>query len=62
MINGVIGYYFPNRERLEESNHVSSVILDICCDVMDFLIARVKENGQVGGIIPPLLESVVSIT
>lgn len=50
-VNDDIGRYFQTRKGLRYGD-----LLSLLLDMLAILIAREKENGQVGGLIPYLVE------
>jgi hypothetical protein len=46
---------------LRKGDPLSPIIFNIVVDMLDILISRAKEDGQVGGLVPNLVEGGVSI-
>jgi hypothetical protein len=55
-VNNDIGHYFQT-----QGDTLSSILFNIVLDMLAILIARAKENGQVSGLIPHLVDGTVSI-
>jgi hypothetical protein len=60
-VNDDIGRYFQTRKGLRQGDPMSPILFNLVADILAILIARAKENGQVGGLIPHLVEGGVSI-
>jgi hypothetical protein len=60
-VNDDIGYYFQTRKTLRQGDPLSPILFIIIVDMLEILIARAKEDGQVAGIIPHLVKGGVSI-
>ena len=60
-VNDDIGHYFQTRKGLRQGDPLSPMLFNIVADMLAILIARAKEDGQVGGLIPHLVESGISI-
>jgi hypothetical protein len=60
-VNVDIGHYFQTRKGLRQGDPLSPILFNIVADMLAILIARAKEDGQVGGLIPHLVEGGVSI-
>jgi hypothetical protein len=56
-VNDDIGHYFRSRK----GDPLSPILFNIIADMLAILIVRAKEDGQVEGIIPHLVEGGVSI-
>jgi hypothetical protein len=60
-VNDDIGYNFQTRKGLRKGNPLSPIIFKIVADLLAILIARAKKDGQVGSLLPHLIEGRVSI-
>jgi hypothetical protein len=60
-VNDDIGHYFQTLKGLCQGDPLSPMLFNIAADMLAILIARAKEDGQVGGLIPHLVEGGVSI-
>ena len=53
--------YFQTRKGLRQGDPPSPMLFNIVADMLAILIARAKEDGQVGSLIPHLVEGGISI-
>ena len=60
-VNDDIGHYFQTRKGIRQGDPLSPILFNIIADMLAILIQRAKEDGQVGGLIPHLVEGGVSI-
>jgi hypothetical protein len=60
-VNNYIGHYFQTRKGLRQGDPLSPILFNIIADMLVILIARAKEDGQVDGLIPHLVDGGVSI-
>ena len=60
-MNDDIGHYFQTHKGLRQGDPMSPILFNIVVDMLTILIGRAKENGQVGGLVPHLLDGGVSI-
>jgi hypothetical protein len=60
-VNDDIGHYFQTRKGLRQGDPLSPILFNIVADMLAILIARAKEDGQVAGLIPHLVEGGISI-
>src|SRR4051812_17454068 len=60
-VNDDIGHNFQTRKGLRQGDPLSPIIFNIVADVLAILIARAKEEGHVGGLIPHLVDARVPI-
>ena len=60
-VNDDIGHYFQTLKGLRQGDPLSPVLFNLVADMLAVLIARAKEDGQVGGLIPHLVDGGVSI-
>lgn len=56
-----IGHYFQTRKGCGSGDPMSLILFNIVADMLAVLIARAKEDGQVGGLIPHLVEGGVTV-
>ena len=61
-LNYDIGHYFQTLKGLWQGDSLSPMLFNIVADMPAILIARAKEDGQVGGLIPHLVEGPWSIS
>jgi hypothetical protein len=60
-VNDDIGHYFRTHEGLRQGDPVSLILFNLVANMLAILIARVKEDGQVEGLIPHLVDGGISI-
>jgi hypothetical protein len=60
-VNNDIGHYFETRKGLRQGDPLSPILFIIIADMHVVLIARAKEDAQVDGLIPHLVDGGVSI-
>jgi hypothetical protein len=60
-VNNDTGHYFQTRKRLRQGDPLLPMLFNVVADMLAILIARAKEDGQVGGLIPHLVDGGVSI-
>ena len=57
----ILGIIFQIRKGLRQGDPLSPMLFNIIVDILAILIARAKEDGQVGSLIPHLVDGGVSI-
>ena len=60
-VNDDIGHYFQTHKGLRQGDPMSPILFNIVVDMLAILIGRAKEAGQVGGLVPHLVDEGVSI-
>ena len=60
-INDDMGHYFQTQKGLRQGDPMSPILFNIVVDMLAIMIGRAKEAGQVGGLVPHLVDSGVSI-
>jgi hypothetical protein len=60
-VNNDIGHYFQSRKGLRQGDPLSPILFNVVADMLAIMIARAKEDGQVDGLIPHLVDGGVSI-
>jgi hypothetical protein len=55
-VNDDIGHYFQTKKGLRQGDPLSPIQFNIVVDMLAILIERAKNDGQVGGLIPHLVE------
>ena len=50
------GSYFQTKKGLRQGDPLSPILFNIAVDMLAIIIARAKENGQVKGAVPHLVE------
>ena len=60
-MNDQIGSYFQTKKGLRQGDPLSPILFNIVVDMLAIIIARAKEDGQVKGVVPHLVEEGLSI-
>ena len=60
-VNDDFGQFFQTKKGLRQGDPLSPILFNIVADMLAIIIARAKEDGQVEGLIPHLVEGRVSI-
>ncbi|XP_073358207.1 uncharacterized protein [Aegilops tauschii subsp. strangulata] len=60
-VNEDIGHYFQTHKGLRQGDPMSPILFNIVVDMLAILIGRAKDAGQVGGLVPNLVDGGVSI-
>jgi hypothetical protein len=60
-VNDDIGHYFQTYKGLRQGDPLSLILFNLVADMLAILIARAKEDGQVDGLIPHLVDGGISI-
>jgi hypothetical protein len=60
-VNDNISHYFQTHKGLKQGDPLSPILFNLVADMLAILIARVKEDGQVEGLIPHLVDGGISI-
>jgi len=60
-VNDQQGAYFQTRKGLRQGDPLSPLLFNIVVDILPLLIARAKQEGQVEGVIPHLVDDGLSI-
>ena len=60
-MNYDIGHYFQTHKGLRQGDPMSPILFTIVADKLAILIERAKEEGQVAGLVPHLVDGGVSI-
>ncbi|WVZ53334.1 hypothetical protein U9M48_004295 [Paspalum notatum var. saurae] len=60
-VNGQSGSYFQTRKGLRQGDPLSPILFNIVADMLAIIINRVKNEGQVNGAIPHLVDDGLSI-
>jgi hypothetical protein len=55
-VNNDISHYFQTWKGLRQGDPLPPIIFNIVADMLAILIARAKEDGQVEGLIPHLVD------
>jgi hypothetical protein len=60
-VNDDIGHHFQTRKGLQQGDPLSPILFNIITNMLAIIINRAKEDGQVNGLIPHLVDGGVSI-
>jgi hypothetical protein len=60
-VNNDIGHYFQTKKGICQGDPLSPILFNLVPDMLAILIKRAKEDGQVSGLIPHLVDGGVSI-
>ena len=60
-VNNDIGHFFQTRKGLRQGDPLSPILFNIVADMLSILIKRAKTQGQVGGVVPHLIDDGLSI-
>jgi retron-type reverse transcriptase len=60
-VNDKIGHYFQTRKGLRQGDPLSPILFNIVVDMLAIIINRAKEDGQVSGLIPHLVDGGVLV-
>ena len=60
-VNDQIGSYFQTKKGLRQGDPLSPILFNIVVDMLAIIIARAKEDVQVKGVVPHLVEEGLSI-
>ena len=60
-VNHQIGSYFQTKKGLRQGDPLSPILSNIVVDMLAIIIARAKEDGQVKGVVPHLVEEGLSV-
>ena len=60
-VNEQLGSYFQTRKGLRQGDPLSPILFHIVVGVLAIIIERAKEDGQVNGVVPHLVEGGLSI-
>jgi hypothetical protein len=61
LVNNSTRHYFQTRKGLRQGDPLSPILFNIVVNMLAILIQRAKDDGQVCGLIPHLVEGSVSI-
>lgn len=56
-----VGKFFQTRKGLRHGDHLSSILFNIVVDMLSILVTRAKDQGQIGGVVPRLIDGGLSI-
>ena len=60
-VNDEIGPYFQTKRGLHQGDPMSPILFNIVADMLALIIKRAKDDGQIRGVIPNLLDDGLSI-
>jgi hypothetical protein len=60
-VNDDIGRYFQTKKGLRQGGPLSPLLFNLAADMITLLISRAKEDGQITGLIPHLVQDGLSI-
>lgn len=60
-VNDDIGHYFQTHKGLQQGDPMSPILVNVVAVMLKILIGRAKEEGQIGGLVPHLVDGGVSI-
>jgi hypothetical protein len=56
-----VGRYFQTKKGLRQGDMLSPLLFNLVVDMLATLVARAKEEGQIEGLVPHLIEGGLSI-
>ena len=60
-VNNNVGRYFQTRKGLWQGDSLSPILFNLVADTLAIFITRAKEDGQIQGLIPHLVDGGLSI-
>ena len=60
-VNDEIGPYFQTKRGFRQGDPMSPILFNIVADMLALIIKRAKDNGQIRGVVPHLLDDGLSI-
>jgi hypothetical protein len=60
-VNQDIGHYFQMLKGLRQSDPFSPILFNIVADILAILIVREEKDGQIGSLVPHLVDGRISI-
>jgi hypothetical protein len=60
-VNDKLGRYFQTKKCLRHGDPLSPLLFNLIADMLSLLIARAKDNGQIKGLVPHLIDGGISI-
>jgi hypothetical protein len=55
-VNNDVGRYFQTKKGLRQGDHLSPILFNLVVDMLAIFIARAKDDGQIQGLIPHLVD------
>jgi hypothetical protein len=60
-VNENVGRYFQTKKGLRQGDPLSPILFNLIADMLALLISRAKEDGQITGLIPHLIDGGIFI-
>ena len=60
-VNDDVGHYFQTKKGLRQGDPMSPMLFNIVADMLAILIERTKQDGQIAGVVPHLVDGGLSI-
>jgi hypothetical protein len=60
-VNNDVGRYFQTKKGLRQEDPLSPILFNLVADMLTIFITRAKEDGQIQGLIPHLVDGGLSI-
>ena len=60
-VNDDIGKNFQTKKGLRQGDPLSPLLINLVVDMLAILIARAREDGQISGLIPHLIDDGLSV-
>ena len=60
-VNDDVGHYFQTKKGLRQGDPLSPILFNIVADMLAIMIDRAKEEGQIEGVVPHLVDGGLSI-
>jgi hypothetical protein len=60
-VNDNVGRYFQTKKRFKTGDPLSPLLFNLVADMLNMLITKAKEDGQITGLVPHLVEGGLSI-
>ena len=60
-VNDDIGKNFQTKKGLRQGDPLSPLLFNLVADMLAILIARAREDGQISGLIPHLIDDGLSV-
>ena len=60
-VNDNLGHYFQTRKGVRHGDPLSPILINIVVDMLAILISRAKEDEQIQGVVPHLIDDGLSV-